>query len=258
MPRIKTSGPVDYKVGVDSVAVLMKRGEMEHDYTFSVCTLLASDANYERSLASFRKFGFTDENTQFLAADNRQENNFDGYAWVRRMLPECRGKYIVFCHDDVELVDDDLSKLKKTLEELTEIDPKWSIAGNAGGLSGWTRDQKRFRMALRISDRSFDNAHLGDLPARCESLDENFIVMRRDNPVTRSTDLSGFHLFGTDLCLRAELAGQSSYVIDFHLYHHGQGAKGKHYRQQKARIEAKYCKIFPGRRVSTSTEILSF
>lgn len=258
MPPKKTNAGANYKVGKLSFPVLMKSREMEHDVTFSVCTLLASDENYSRSLASFRKFGFNGKNTQFLAVDNRQANNFDGYAWIRRMLPECRGQYVIFCHDDIELVDDDYAKLKKTLEELTTLDPNWSIAGNAGGLSGWTRDQKRFRMALRISDRSFSNTRLGKLPARCESLDENFIVMRRDNPVTGSVDLSGFHLFGTDLCLRAELAGQSSYVIDFHLFHHGKGAKGLHYRQQKARIEAKYRKIFPGRRVSTSTEILTF
>lgn len=255
MTKRNNSYSVDDNAQVD---VAMHTAPLAHDHTFSICTLLASDEKYDRALASFRKFGFSAQNTQFMAIDNRNTNDFDGYEWTRRMIPECRGKYIIFCHDDVELVDDGFDTLLTRLSELTASDPTWSLAGNAGGLLGWTQDAKRLRMALRISDRNFSDQKFGTLPARCESLDENFIVMRRDHAVSGSADLSGFHLYGTDLCLQAELSGYTSYVINFHLHHHGVGEKGRAYRQQKRRIEEKYSKIFPSRRVSTSTEILQF
>lgn len=236
----------------------MHKRPLEHEFDFTICTLLASEEKYKRSLNSFNRFGFKRQNTQFLAVDNRDGNCFDGYEWTRRMLPECRGRYVIFCHDDVELIDDGFDDLSRCLADLTALDPTWALAGNAGGRLGWKRIEKRFRLAVRITDPSSTNARIGTLPARCESLDENFIVMRRDQPVTGSADLSGFHLYGTDLCLRAELAGLTSYVIDFHLHHHGVGQKGISYRQQKRRLEAKYHSIFPGRRVSTSTEIVQF
>lgn len=248
-----------FDVGHDlHVNVRLHTRPLEHDYTFSICTMLASDEKYRRSLKSFKEFGFTQQNTQFLAVDNRNGNHFDGYAWTRRMIPECKGKYIIFCHDDVELVDDNYDTLVGRLAALTAADPKWALAGNAGGLLGWTDEKKRRRLALRISDQSFSNKTFGTLPTRCESLDENFIVMRREHAVSGSSDLSGFHLYGTDLCLRAELAGYTTYVIDFHLFHHGNGTKGIPYREQKRKIENKYRKIFPNRCVSTSTEILRF
>ena len=241
-----------------SVAVSMHKKSLQHNYTFSVCTMLASNSKYRRLLSSFRRFGFSEENTEFLAVDNRDGNSFDGYSWTQRMLPECKGKYIIFCHDDVELVDDGYDVLVEQLEELFEFDPAWAIAGNAGGIVGWTRDPRRFRLAVRISDQGYKNTSRGNFPVKCESLDENFIVMRRDNSVVGSSDLEGFHLFGTDLCLRAELAGQTSYVINFHLYHHGKGTKGPTYRAQKSRLQRKYRKYFSDRGVSTSTEIVSF
>jgi hypothetical protein len=53
------------------------------------------------------------------------------------------------------------------------------------------------------------------------TLDENFLVLNRRN-VPRSTDgLSGFHLYGSDVCLHALSSGGSAYVIDFPISHVG-------------------------------------
>jgi hypothetical protein len=45
------------------------------------------------------------ENSEFLAADNRNGNQFDGFNWHKHMWPKTRGRYVIFCHEDVELVD---------------------------------------------------------------------------------------------------------------------------------------------------------
>ncbi len=57
------------------------------------------------------------------------------------------------------------------------------------------------------------------LPIRVGSLDENFIVVKRQANLALSHDMSGFHLYGTDLCIIADILGRTSYVVDFHLCH---------------------------------------
>ena len=50
-------------------------------------------------------------------------------------------------------------------------------------------------------------------------LDENFIMVRAAVNLSLSGDLSGFHLYGTDLCAVASFLGYTAYVVDFHLRH---------------------------------------
>ena len=55
------------------------------------------------------------------------------------------------------------------------------------------------------------------------TLDESFLVVRRVNAVTTSPELSGFHFYGTDLCLNAAVLRRTCYVIDFPLTHLSRG-----------------------------------
>lgn len=226
---------------------------------FSVVTLMRSPSSYNRVLRSFEEFGFTAENTEFIAIDNRENNVADGYAGARLALTEARGKYLIFCHDDVELLQDSHADLLARLQELEEKDPTWMVAGIAGGLYNGFKDDGKRRISSRISDRWGPARRvLGPFPRRVESLDECFLISPRRRFPQSSIDLGGFHFFGTDLCLQAEIAGGSAYVIDFHMFHYGKAKKGPEYRTQKKRIEAKYRPYFPGRTVLTCTKPLTF
>lgn len=229
---------------------------LSHDVQFSVCSLVARQGNYDRLLASFRAFGFTPENSEFLAADNRQANVFDGYTWMRRLFPECRGEYIIFCHDDVELIDDGFDDLVARLDDLTEQDPDWVLAGNAGGLYRKGPPFRRRHLVISISDADGDRRR-GDLPARVETLDENFIVLRRSRYIAGSFDLAGFHMYAPDLCMIAEILGGRAYVIDFHLRHHGLGKKGADFKESHLRFRQKYSQYFPGRTVRATTGLVA-
>jgi hypothetical protein len=241
----------DMKITSDAGVRYFDSG-LTHDVRFSVCSLVADQDNYDRLLASFRRLGFTAENTEFLAADNRKGNVFDGYTWMRRLFPECRGEYIVFCHDDVELIEDGFEDLVARLKDLTEVDPDWLLAGNAGGLYRKAPPFRRRDVVMSIFDRYGDRRR-GELPARVETLDENFIVLRRSRFVAGSFDLGGFHMYGPDLCMIAEILGGSTYVIDFHLRHHGLGTRGTPFREGRQRFQDKYSRYFPGRTVLAPT-----
>lgn len=221
----------------------------------SVCALVRSQDKYDRLLASFARAGFTDRNAEFLAADNREVNRFDGYSWQKALLGRAHGRYVIFCHDDVELIDQGHAALMEALEDLTRLDPTWLLAGVAGGR--W-RPERHHRpmLNLHLSDPWGEDRRRGTVPGRVETLDECFIVMRRDRPVPGSYDLGGFHFYGPDLCLQAELMGGSAHVIDFHLRHYGRGTKDQSFRDGRARFVRKYSRIFPGRFLHCTTGIV--
>ncbi len=241
-------------IGVDAVDLGVRyiSEPLEHDFTFSVCTLLARQESYERLLKSFRGLGFNEDNTQFLAVDNRGKNRFDGFSFVRRCLPECRGKYLIFCHDDIELVDDSYDELVSVLERLDEEDDRWVIAGLAGG--EYDADLFSMKTVIYLSDkfakgkRGADRQHV-----KAGSVDECFFIMPRQRAIVNSIDLNGFHFYGTDICLQADFVGGNAYIIPFHVYHHGLANRDESFYSIYEDLVAKYRRFFRGRLVQTTT-----
>jgi len=228
------------------------QNEEVNDVTFSVCSLVRDQEKYDRLLASFAEHGFTPENSEFLAADNRKANQFDGYSWHRHMWPECRGEYVIYCHEDVELIGDGFDELLAALKALDEEDPRWLVAGVAG--SPWRPLNHSFtNAALHITDVFGSDRRRGTVPARVETLDECFIVMRRRRPVLNSYDLSGFHYYGPDICLQAELLGGTAYAIEFHIHHYGRAIGDESFKKSRQAFCTKYRKYFPGRIMHATT-----
>lgn len=224
--------------------------------TFSVCALVQSQDRHDRLVASFVRLGFTAATTEYLVADNHDRNRFDGYSWQRAVLAQARGRYVIFCHDDIELIDQGQDALLDVIEDLTARDPDWLLAGVAGGRFR-PEGARRLMLTFHISDIYGTDRRRGAMPARVETLDECFILMRRSRPVLPSLDLSGFHFYGPDLCLQAELQGGSAWAVDFHLRHHGRGTKGPSFDDCRDRFIAKYARIFPGRTLHCTTGLVT-
>lgn len=182
---------------------------------YSFCTLVSRPAQYAQMLASFQTAGFTQADCEFLYIDNSTINHGDGYQGLNRLIAAARGRHIVLCHQDL-LAIAPRARLDECLAGLDALSHDWAVVGNSG-------HDHRGRKRQRLTDRYGYDMTAGPLPARVVSLDENFLLIRRDAGLGFSHDLSGFHLYGTDLCLQAELRGRSAWVVDFHLEHLGQG-----------------------------------
>lgn len=220
------------------VKVLNDQGARGH-YAFSICTLMTRPEQYGDMLRSYRKAGFGDD-CEYLCIDNSEGNALDAYEGCDAFLRDALGEHIILTHQDVELAFDDRAVLEQRLADLTALDHRWGACGNAGvGSVG--------ELALRISDPHGENRKVGTLPARAFSLDENFIVVRRSANLSLSNDLSGYHLYGSDLCTLADIKGHSSYVIDFHLRHLSAGTLDADFDASVEAFKAKYSRAFRSR-----------
>lgn len=218
--------------------------------TFTIGTLVNDVDSYRLMRQSFVAGGFAADECEYLAVDNTGSDQTSAYEGLTRMLAAARGRYVVLCHQDVRLLAEGRCDLERRLDELETRDPAWAVAGNAGGIAPG-------RLALRITDPHGSDRRVGTLPARVASLDENFIVVKRSARLGFSRDLSGFHLYGADICLVADVLGYSSYVIDFHLAHLSPGNKHSAAFQEAERaFHAKWSKALRSRFVQTTCALL--
>ena len=224
-------------------------GREEDPLLFSIATLVTKPAQYAEMVASFRAGGFDGGDTEYLYVDNSRGNVLDGYSGLSALIRAARGRFIILVHQDVLLLSDGRAELLARLEELDRLDEAWAVAGNAGGVGPG-------RLAIRISDPHGDNQSRGAFPVRVQSLDENFIVLRRSALVSPSRGLTGFHLYGTDLCLQAQLKGMSAYVIDFHLRHLGAGTIDAAFREGRVALERAYHQRLKGALVQTTCDLV--
>lgn len=216
---------------------------------FTVCTLVSDAEHYSAMRESFERGGFTTDSTQYLFVDNTGPTQMCAYRGGNAMLEVAQGEFVILCHQDVRLLADDRETLEKRLAELERLDPSWALAGNAGGAAPG-------RLALRISDGHGTDQNTGNLPTRVMSLDENFIVVKRRARFGFSEDLSGFHFYGADLCLNADIAGWHAYVIDFHLLHLSGGSKGPAFYDCEARFRAKWSNALRARWMQTTCALV--
>jgi hypothetical protein len=156
---------------------------------YSICTFVTRHSQYNDMVESFVSHGFSYDDCEYLYIDNSETNHYEAYAGINKFLAISKGLYIIICHQDVLLLQDDRKKLDAVIEELDQLDPNWGVCGNGGGIHPG-------RLALRVTDPHGDDQFTERLPIKVRGLDENFLVARRDANLTVSRDLHGFHLYG--------------------------------------------------------------
>ena len=222
----------------------IKKGE-SFPFEFSVCTLVTNGVEYQEMLQSFFSQGFDEEICEFIYIDNSTQNTFEAYAGLNRFLREAKGKYIIICHQDILLNEHGRTHLLDKIREIEKADPKWAVLGNAGGVNIKHR-------GLHLTNQSGKEWHEPDLPLRTQTLDENFIVVKKSANLSLSADLQGFHFYGADICLVADMLGYNCYVIDFKLIHKSDGNDDERFYQLKKQFIKKYRRAFRSRFISTT------
>ena len=134
-------------------------------------------------------------------------------------LDKSANDLIVFCHQDVFFPESWLTQLHYWLNYLEGWDPTWGVLGCAGA----TRDgQVRghvYSCGLGMIGARFDR------PAPVQTLDEIVLILRKSSGLRFDDGLPHFHLYGTDICLRAAKRGMRSYAISaFSIHNTKQGS----------------------------------
>ena len=215
------------------------------EFEFSVCTLVTNLNEYAEMRDSFLKAGFNDDLCEYLYIDNSEQNTFEAFAGLNRFLREAKGKYIILCHQDIIISHHQIDDLRRLMAEIELVDPHWALLSNAGGVN-----LKYTAMNLYQGNGNL----LADkhLPIRIITADENFILVKSAANLALSSDLAGFHMYGTDICLIAEILGYSSYAIDFKLTHKSDGKADDKFYKLKRDLIAKYRRAFRSRYVGTT------
>lgn len=196
-----------------------------------VFTFVNDDHQYAEMVRAFKQVGFG----PFVQLSDQDD---DPYTAINRIG---RDAYAVLCHQDVRPNNCRAAELFRRLEELDRIDPSWTVAGNAGV----TRD---FKVVRRLVD-AFGGSTPNDWPIKVVSLDENFLVL---NGARCSPELSGFHMYGTDVCMYGP-----AYVIDFPLEHLGDKRfPSGDYRQVRDRFVERWQRHHTFRYLGTPIETL--
>lgn len=214
-----------------------------------VFTFVTDPDGYQEMRRSFEQAGFTGEHAAFTEFHGGGSGEPEPYSTITGLVATLGDPFFILCHQDVRLDQGHgIDQLLSTIRELEALDDRWAAAGNAGG-----------SRSLRVI-RSITDPHGGgsgdSLPARVHSLDENFLVIRTGTGIGCSPDLSGFHLYGTDLCLNALEQGRQPYVIDFRLRHLSPGTKDAAYTTARDRLVTHWSSKFVARYVRTTVEVL--
>ena len=214
-------------------------------YDFSICTLVTRTQEYEEMLQSFVAKGFDVSTCEYLHIDNSERCAFDAYKGLNEFLQQAKGKYIIICHQDIILHDHDRVHLEAKIKEIEMLDSNWAILANAGGINfKW--------IATNLTQGSGRTIKEKRLPLLTKTIDENFMVVKNSANLALSNRLSGFHMYGTDICLIADILGYKAYVIDFNLTHKSDGNADASFYKCREDLMRNYNHAFRGRFMATT------
>ncbi|MHA4893632.1 hypothetical protein ACXZ1K_02680 [Pedobacter sp. PWIIR3] len=219
-----------------------------YEFEYSIGTLTTKIEEYQEMVQSFIQAGFQTDDCEFLYIDNSTGNSVDAFEGLNILLERAKGKYVILCHQDLLINKDRRSDLDQHLKNLDDIDPNWAVCGNAGAAGP-------NYIVYHISYPNDVFKHKGTFPLKVSSLDENFILVKNSSRLALSNNLSGFHLYGTDLCLNAELRGFTSYAISFNLTHKSYGNRDESFYTIREKLINKYNHFFRNRWIQSPSTV---
>jgi arylsulfatase A-like enzyme len=138
-------------------------------------------------------------------------------------LRSAQNDLVYFVHQDVLLPEGWEDRMFASLAELERLDPSWGVVGAVGALPPRPGRPKELRGHWCDPSGYW---MLGPLPSEVDSLDEQWLGLRRSRGVTFDPHMPGFHCYGMDLSLAARERGMKSYAIDAFVWHKHRDSSG--------------------------------
>jgi hypothetical protein len=207
---------------------------------FAVFVFVNDESHWAELRQSFADAGFD-------RPERLSDEDTNPYEMITRL--GTAGGYAILCHQDVRF-DQGMGEpeLRERIDALSIIDPCWTVAGNAGV----TREGRVFWGP----QDSLGYPRADDCPAEVVSLDENFLVLNCNRAPRCSPGLSGFHFYGTDVCLNALRDGGTAYVIDVRMTHLSTGNRNLPYDESRHRLLSVWNRRSWFRYIGTTTTTL--
>jgi len=120
---------------------------------------------------------------------------------------------VIFCHQDVVLPEEWLFELQNAIDYLEANAPNWGVLGCSGITVEHDHWRYVYSSGLGVSGQPLPH------PKTVQTLDEMILVFRKSSGLTFDETLPHFHLYGTDICLRAASIGLSNYAISAYCIH---------------------------------------
>jgi len=114
---------------------------------------------------------------------------------------------IVFVHQDMIFPKPWVSQLLTSVTFLDSQAPNWGVLGCGGTAADGHGRGHLYSTGLGVLGEPFE------CPVPVRVLDEIVLIFRKSSGLRFDDTLPNFHLYGTDICLRAEKAGRTNYVI---------------------------------------------
>lgn len=158
---------------------------------------------------------------------NNTDNRF--YDSISRLYhdawDEIGNDLVFFMHQDLYLPHGWEERVALGLAELEEKDPNWGVLGGVGAIKAAENEGHSKILKGHWCDPHGYHRH-GPLPHEVESLDEQWLGLRRSRGVRFDPELPGFHCYGIDISLAAREAGLKSYAIDAFVWHKYRTSEG--------------------------------
>lgn len=120
---------------------------------------------------------------------------------------------VIFAHQDIFLPEPWVAQLERALDYLGAEDPRWGVLGCYGETLNDNGRGYIYSSGLGTMGRPFER------PAPVQTLDEIVLIVRKSSGLRFDERLPHFHLYGTDICLRAGSRGMKSYAISAFCIH---------------------------------------
>jgi len=122
---------------------------------------------------------------------------------------------MVFAHQDMIFPETWLEQLDRSITYLDGVDPNWGVLGCCGVANGGAAHTWVYHPTQGMLGGRFDS------PVPIPTLDEIVLIFRRSSGLRFDDQLLHFHLYGTDICMRAAKKGMQSYAVPAFCVHNG-------------------------------------